>query len=341
MTKAFITGIGGQDGRHLSPYLFQKGYEVAGLIRGQNFDQRELLEHELHYAKLYDGDITDLGSLVKALQDWQPDEVYHLAAVSYVPVSWTAPSHVLEVNVLGTVNILEAVKQIVPNAKIVVASSSEIFGNVPAPQNEQSPMRPASVYGLSKLTDLHLTRQYRDHYGLWASTAISSNHESCLRPPIFVTRKVTRSLARIKSGLQDKIKMGNTQARRDWGYSLDYMVGFHQIIEMTGPDDYVLGTGISHSVQDLLEIAAGILEINLDDVLEGDQKLFRPEDVNESRADPSHAIATFGWNPSTSFEELIKTMCDYDLALCNGGGAMTVDGGDTLMTYPGVPLVRV
>jgi len=336
MLRAFITGIGGQDGRHLAPYLHQNGYDVAGLLRGQDFEKRELLTRELRYAKLYEGDITDSGSLIKALSDWKPDEVYHLAAVSYVPLSWVAPSHVLEVNVLGTINVLEAVKQIVPDARIVVASSSEVFGNVPSPQSEQSQMRPASVYGLSKLTDLHLTRQYRDHYGLFACTAISSNHESPLRPPCFVTRKVTRSLARIKCGLQDRICMGNLESRRDWGFSLDYMVGMHQILQQSYPDDFVLGTGISHSVDDLLEEAAKAVDIPLKEILEIDQSLLRPEDITESRANPVKAIRTFGWAPQTSFEGLIKMMADYDLSLCNGlADDMVVKANGVEIIYPG------
>ena len=336
MPRAFVTGAGGQDGRHLMPYLHQKGYDVAGLLRGQDFEKRELLTRELHYAKLYEGDITDSGSLIKALADWKPDEVYHLAAVSYVPLSWIAPSHVLEVNVLGTINVLEAVKQIVPYSKIVVASSSEVFGNVPCPQNEQSPMRPASVYGLSKLTDLHLTRQYRDHYGMFACTAISSNHESPLRPPCFVTRKVTRSLARIKCGLQDVIRMGNLESRRDWGFSLDYMVGMHQILQQKSPDDFVLGTGISHSVDDLLDEAAKAVGISLQEVLEIDQSLLRPEDISESRANYAKAAYTFGWQPETSFEGLIKMMSEYDLSLCNGrADDMVVKANGIEIVYPG------
>src|SRR3990170_760420 len=303
LRKAFITGIGGQDGRHLAPYLHQNGYDVGGLVRGQDFEKRELLERELSYAKLYEGDITDFGSLIKALVDWKPNEVYHLAAVSYVPLSWKAPSHVLEVNILGTVNILEAVKEVAPKAKIVVASSSEIYGNVAAPQSEMSPMRPASVYGLSKLTDLHLTRQHRDHYGMFACTAISSNHESPLRPPIFVTRKVTRSLARIECGLQDTIEMGNLESRRDWGYSLDYMVGMHKILQHREPDDFVLGTGVSHSVKDLLDEAVKHTKIaDISQILQSRRSLLRPEDIGESRADPSKAHRILGWSSETSFK---------------------------------------
>lgn len=335
--RAFITGIGGQDGRHLAPYLYQKGYGVAGLVRGQDFEKRELLLKELSYANLYEGDITDFGSLIKALANWKPDEVYHLAAVSYVPLSWKAPSHVLEVNVLGTVNILEAVKEIVPYAKIVVASSSEIFGNVPVPQSEISPMRPASVYGLSKLTDLHLTRQYRDHYDMFACAAISSNHESPLRPPCFVTRKITRSLARIKHGLQDKIEMGNLDSKRDWGYSLDYMVGMYEILRQGKPEDFVLGTGVSHSVRELLETACKYTGItNLSDILEQKTAFMRPEDVIEGRANPRKAYEILGWLAETKFERLIEMMVDYDLNLCEGNTeSMVVKSNGIKITYPG------
>jgi len=337
MTRAFITGIGGQDGRHLASYLYQKGHEVAGLVRGQNFEKRELLARELSYANLYEGDITDFGSLIKALADWKPDEVYHLAAVSYVPLSWKAPSHVLEVNVLGTVNILEAVKEIIPNAKIVVAASSEIFGNVPSPQSETSPMRPASVYGLSKLTDLHLTRQYRDHYDMFACAAISSNHESPLRPPCFVTRKVTRSLARIKYGLQDKIEMGNLDSKRDWGYSLDYMVGMYKMLRRERPEDFVLGTGVSHSVRELLDTACKYVRItNLPDILEQQTGLMRPEDVAEGRANPGRAHGVLGWAAETTFERLIEMMVDYDLNLCRGNTEkMVVKSNGVEIVYSG------
>ncbi len=340
--RAFITGIGGQDGRHLAPYLHQNGYDVAGLVRGQDFEKRELLEKELSYAKLYEGDITDFGSLIKALVDWKPGEVYHLAAVSYVPLSWKAPSHVLEVNVIGTINILEAVKEVTPGAKIVVASSSEVFGNVPSPQNEDSPMRPASVYGLSKLTDLHLTRQHRDHYGMFACTAISSNHESPLRPPVFVTRKVTRSLARIESGLQDTIEMGNLESKRDWGYSLDYMVGMHKILQQEQPDDFVLGTGVSHSVRELLvEASTHTGVIDVDSVLVQKEMFIRPEDIRESRADPRKAQAALGWTTETSFEALIEMMMDYDLTLCSQNtDDMVVKSAGVEIIYPGSKSLR-
>lgn len=335
--KAFITGIGGQDGRHLAPYLHQNGYDVAGLVRGQDFEKRELLERELSYAKLYEGDITDFGSLIKALVDWKPDEVYHLAAVSYVPLSWKAPSHVLEVNVIGTINILDAVKEVTSGAKIVVASSSEIFGNVPPPQDENSPMRPASVYGLSKLTDLHLTRQHREHFGMFACTAISSNHESPLRPPCFVTRKVTRSLARIQHNMQDTIEMGNLESKRDWGYSLDYMVGMHKILQQPTPADFVLGTGISHSVRGLLhEAAKSVSAINIELVLIQNDVLMRPEDIKESRANPAKAHKLLDWRTETSFETLIKMMMDYDLALCAGDeDDMVVKAAGIEIVYPG------
>ena len=336
--KAFITGVSGQDGRHLAPYLHQNGYDIAGLVRGQDFEKRELLEKELPYAKLYEGDITDFGSLIKALADWKPDEVYHLAAISFVPLSWVAPSHVLEVNVIGTVNILEAVKGIAPGAKIVIASSSEVFGNVPIPQSETSPMKPVSVYGLSKLTDLHLTRQYRDHYGMFACAAISSNHESPLRPPCFVTRKVTRSMARIEHGLQDKIEMGNLKSKRDWGYSLDYMVGMHEILQQSIPKDFVLGTGISHSVGELLQEAYSctLISRSLDDILEQRDIFLRPEDVSESKADPREAYKVLGWRTETSFEKLIEMMMDYDSMLCEGStDAMAVRSHGVEIRYPG------
>lgn len=230
MPKAFITGISGQDGRHLAPYLKSLNYEISGLVRGQDFQRRESLLEELDYVKLFEGDITDQASLIKVLKETQPDEIYHLAAVSYVPMSWIAPTHVMDVNVGGTVNILEAMKQVAPNSKIVLASSSEIFGNVPCPQWEGSPTRPASIYGISKLVDLHLARQYRDHFSMFTSAAISFNHESpALRPPCFVTRKITRGVARIKAGLQEKIELGNLDAKRDWGFALDYVIGMHLI----------------------------------------------------------------------------------------------------------------
>jgi len=340
--KAFITGVSGQDGRHLAPYLHQNGYDVAGLVRGQDFEKRELLERELSYAKLYEGDITDFGSLIKALADWKPDEVYHLAAVSYVPLSWKAPSHVLEVNVIGTINILDAVKEVTPKAKIVVASSSEIFGNVPPPQDEESPMRPASVYGLSKLTDLHLTRQHREHFGMFACTAISSNHESPLRPPCFVTRKVTRSLARIRYGMQQTIEMGNIESKRDWGYSLDYMMGMHKILQQSTPDDFVLGTGVSHSVRELLcEAIRSVEGMDLKHILNQNEALMRPEDIKESRANPAKARRSLGWRTETSFEALIAMMMDYDLRLCAGGeDDMVVKSSGIEIIYPGRSKLR-
>ncbi len=337
MPKAFITGIGGQDGRHLAPYLRSLGYEVHGLVRGQDFEKRDILKHELDFVKFHEGDITDQASLISTMKAIRPDEVYHLAGASYVPMSWSAPSYVMEVNVLGTINLLEAVRHTSPYSRVVVASSSEVFGNVRCPQHELSSMKPVSVYGLSKLCILHLARQYRDHYDLFTSCAISFNHESPLRPPNFVTRKITRGVARIKCGLQEKIQLGNLDAKRDWGYALDYMIGMHKIVNHKYADDFVLGTGASYSVRELLAIACEHNDIGLDPfkIIELHDSERRPEDIMELRADPVKAHDTLDWEAETSFDTLIDMMVRYDLSEVRGkpDGRMFIKTGDFELAY--------
>ncbi len=337
MPKAFITGIGGQDGRHLAPYLKSLGYEVYGLLRGQNFEKRDSLKNELNFVKFYEGDITDQASLISIMKEVKPDEVYHLAGVSYVPMSWSAPSHVMEVNVLGTINLLDAVRYASPYSRVVVASSSEIFGNVQCPQHELSSMKPVSVYGLSKLSMLHLVRQYRDHYNLFTSAAISFNHESPLRPANFVTRKITRGVARVKCGLQEKIHLGNLDARRDWGYALDYMVAMRRILNHQYAEDFVLGTGVSHSIRDLLTTACRKAGLPLDysKIIEIHESEKRPEDIAELRADPSKANDVLDWSATTNFDTLIDMMVKYDLEEARGkpNGKMFVKVEDFELAY--------
>ena len=312
---ALITGISGQDGRHLVQILHERGYTVHGLLRG-GLARDINLDEEMPFVIFHDGDVTDYSSVYRALYRSVPNEIYHLAAMTFVPMSWSTPVRMVEVNTLGTLNVLEAVRNACPSARVLFAGSSEAFGNSPAPQNEQSPMKPTSVYGLTKLDGLHLCRLYRDHYDLYVSAAISFNHESPIRPIRFVTRKITNTLAKIKLEKEKVLKLGNLDAYRDWGYAKDYVEMMVSILQLEAPQDFVIGTGETHSVQEWVTSALRYFHLP-GFVVETDEYLKRPEDINELRAANFKLKAEFIWNPM-KFDELVHMMCKYDLELENG-----------------------
>jgi GDPmannose 4,6-dehydratase len=307
MKTAFITGIFGQDGRHLTRVLLGRGYKVCGFVRNDSPVDPLWLEEDV---QIFRGDITDYPSVCNALNFSQPNEVYHLAAMTFVPQSWATPIRMMEVNTLGTLNLLESVRQICPESRVLFACSSEAFGNVPAPQSEDSPMKPSSVYGLTKLDGYHLCRFYRDHHGLYVAVAISFNHESPIRPTRFVTRKITNGLARIMTGKQKKISLGALDSHRDWGYALDFTMAMNDMLQLQNPEVIVLGTGWTHSVSHFTDLALNYFGLDWH-VVEEDELLKRPEDIHELRADCSKAKSLLNWDPM-GVNNLVKMMCRYD-----------------------------
>lgn len=320
--KALITGITGQDGSYLAEFLLSKGYEVHGIIRRSSSFNTERLEdiykdpHEsgnnlhLHYGDLLDGD-----SLRRIVSEVSPDEIYNLAAMSHVKVSFEMPVYTSAVNAGGTLTLLEIIKEVCPKCRFYQASTSELFGASPAPQNETTPFLPQSPYAVSKLAAHNYVKLYREAYGLHASCGILFNHESERRKETFVTRKITRAVGRISQGLQDKLYLFNTDSIRDWGHSKDYVRAMWMMLGQDTPDDYVIGTGESHSVQELVEFAFDYVGLNWIDYLEIDPKYKRPLDVPDLRSDPTKAREKLGWTPEISFEKLITEMLENDIKL--------------------------
>ncbi|HUN61520.1 MAG TPA: GDP-mannose 4,6-dehydratase [Candidatus Sulfotelmatobacter sp.] len=313
--RALITGITGQDGSYLAELLLSKGYEVFGLVRRTSSKRLDRIESLLDNIELVEGDLTDQSSLDGVIRTVQPDEVYNMAAQSFVPASWTQPVLTGDVTGLGVIRVLEAIHQHRPQAKFLQASSSEMFGKVrEVPQTERTPFHPRSPYGVAKVFGYHITVNYRESYGLFACSAIGFNHESPRRGLEFVTRKVTHQVARIKCGLANKLKMGNLEAKRDWGFAGDFVYAMWLILQQSEPDDYVLATGKMHSVRELLEIAFGVVGLNWHDHVEIDPKLIRPAEVDHLCGDASKAREKLGWTPKTTFEEMIRMMVESDLA---------------------------
>ena len=319
--RALITGITGQDGSYLAELLLHKGYEVHGIVRRSSSFNTARIEHlyrdphdagvrlHLHY-----GDLLDSASLLTILSKVQPDEVYNLAAQSHVRVSFDMPVHSGDVVGLGTVRLLEALRDLGQRPRFYQASSSEMFGASPAPQNETTPFRPRSPYAAAKLFGHHMTINYREAYGLFACCGILFNHESPRRGETFVTRKVTRAAARIQAGKQDRLYLGNLQARRDWGFAGDYVEAMWRMLQAEKPDDYVIGSGESHSVAELLDEAFGYLGLSWRQHVEIDPRYFRPTEVEELRSDASKAARQLGWQPRVGFRELVRMMVDADVA---------------------------
>ncbi|MGX7680717.1 GDP-mannose 4,6-dehydratase [Jatrophihabitans sp. DSM 45814] len=319
MPRALITGITGQDGLYLAELLLSKNYEVFGLIRGQNNPKRELVETTVPGVQLLTGDLTDLSSLMRALQSSQPDEIYNLGAISFVAYSWENARVSSEVTGLGVLNILEAARLYagadLSKVRFYQASSSEMFGKVQqVPQNEHTLLWPRSPYGVAKVFGHYMTINYRESYGMHASSGVLFNHESPRRGPEFVTRKVTRAVARISLGLQDQLSLGNLDAKRDWGFAGDYVDAMWRMLQQDEADDYVVATGQTHSIRELLDIA--FARVGIDDwekhVFQ-DPKFFRPAEVDLLIGDPSKAREKLGWQPRVGFEQLVEMMVDSDL----------------------------
>jgi GDPmannose 4,6-dehydratase len=321
--RALITGITGQDGAYLAELLLGKGYEVYGLIRRSSSFNTERIDHlyqDPHERdvrlRLLFGDLTDASSLGRALHQASPHEVYNLGAQSHVRVSFDIPEYTGEVTALGTVRLLEAMREGGVDAKFFQASSSELFGQAcEVPQTERTPFHPRSPYAAAKAYAYHITRNYREAYGFFACNGILFNHESPLRGETFVTRKITRAATRIKLGLQEKLYLGNLDARRDWGYAGDYVAAAWSMLQADEPDDYVVATGESHSVRELLEEVFGLLDLEWQSHVEIDRRYLRPTEVDELLGDASKARAKLGWKPQVGFRELIKMMVDADLRL--------------------------
>ena len=311
---ALVTGITGQDGSYLAEFLLEKGYRVVGMTRRSSTDSMERIEHIADRIELIQGDVLDQASLVAAIQAVNPDEIYNLAAMSFVPTSWNQPVLTGEFTGLGVTRMLEAVRQVKPSAKFYQASSSEMFGKVrEVPQTELTPFHPRSPYGVAKAYGHFLTVNYRESYGMFAVSGILFNHESPRRGLEFVTRKITDGVARISLGLVKELRMGNIDARRDWGYAGDYVRAMWQMLQQPEASDYVVATGIDHSVRDVCKIAFERVGLDYEKFVVIDPQLYRPAEVDKLLGDPSKAHKVLGWQPTVSFEELIRMMVDADL----------------------------
>ena len=312
---ALITGITGQDGSYLAEFLLSQGYKVYGLVRRSSTINFERLFHLQDKIELIPGDLLDQNSLISALQHSAAEEVYNLASQSFVPTSWNQPVLTGEFTALGVTRMLEAVRFVNPRSRFYQASSSEMFGMVrESPQNETTPFYPRSPYGVAKLYGHWITVNYRESYNLFACSGILFNHESPRRGFEFVTRRVTYGAARIKLGLQQRLRMGNVDAERDWGFAGDYVQAMWMMLQQDKPQDYVIATGITHSVRQLLEVAFGHLGLDCREYVETDPALLRPAEVHHLRGDFSKAQRELGWKPTVSFEQLIKMMVDEDIA---------------------------
>lgn len=327
--RALITGVTGQDGSYMAELLLSKGYEVFGLVRRTSVKRYERIEALLDDIELVEGDLTDQTSLDHIVQSVQPDEVYNLAAQSFVPVSWNQPVLTGDVTALGVIRILEAIRKHRPQAKFLQASSSEMFGKVlETPQTERTPFYPRSPYGVAKVFGHYLTVNYRESHDIFACSAIGFNHESPRRGFEFVTRKVTHQVAKIKCGLATKLMMGNLEAERDWGFAGDYVRAMWTMLQQDDPDDYVLATGKTHSIKELLATAFGVVGLHWQEYVEVDPKFLRPAEVDLLCGDATKAREELGWVPEVSFERLIQMMVTADLEIVQGAGN----------SYGGVPV---
>jgi GDPmannose 4,6-dehydratase len=325
--RALITGVTGQDGSYLAELLLEKGYEVYGLVRRSSIEKYDRVEHIVSRIQFVEGDLTDQSSLDEAIGTLQPNELYNLAAQSFVPVSWNQPVLTADVTGLGALRVLESIRRHSPKTKFVQASSSEMFGKVrQTPQNEQTPFHPRSPYGVAKTFAHYITVNYRESYGLFACGCIAFNHESPRRGLEFVTRKVTNQVARIRLGLDTKLVMGNLDAKRDWGFAGDYVEAMWLMLQQTNPDDYVLATGETHCIRELLQIAFGRVGLNWEKYVQIDPKLIRPAEVDLLQGDASHAREKLNWSPRVSFKQLIEMMVDADLAALERSASSRVIG---------------
>jgi GDPmannose 4,6-dehydratase len=314
MPRALITGITGQDGSYLAELLLDKGYEVTGIIRRSSSPNLWRINHLLERITLRPADLLDQLSLVRVIQDVQPDEFYNLAAMSFVPASWDQPLLTGDFNSQGVTRLLEAVRQVNQKIRLYQASSSEMYGRVrEVPQTEMTPFYPRSPYGVSKVFGHYITVNYRESYGLFAVSGILFNHESPRRGLEFVTRKVTNGVAAIKLGLTDHLALGNLDACRDWGFAGDYVRAMWMMLQQDAADDYVIATGVSHSVRQLVEIAFGHAGLEWQQYVRTDPTLLRPAEVDHLIGDPGKARRVLGWEPTVDFEQLVAMMVDADL----------------------------
>ncbi|HEX5480519.1 MAG TPA: GDP-mannose 4,6-dehydratase [Dehalococcoidia bacterium] len=313
--RALITGITGQDGSYLAELLLEKGYEVTGIVRRASAPNLSRIDHLLDRIELRPADLLDQLSLIRIIDDVRPHELYNLAAMSFVPASWDQPMLTGEFNALGVTRVLEAIRQVDRTIRLYQASSSEMFGKVrEVPQTELTPFYPRSPYGVSKVFAHYITVNYRESYDLFAVSGILFNHESPRRGLEFVTRKVTERVARIKLGLADSLSLGNLDARRDWGFSGDYVRAMWLMLQQPTPDDYVIATGVSHSVRDLVQCAFGHAGLDWQQYVRLDPALLRPAEVDHLIGDASKARDRLGWQPSVDFRGLVQMMVDADLA---------------------------
>jgi GDPmannose 4,6-dehydratase len=312
--RALITGITGQDGSYLAELLLSKGYEVLGMVRRTSTINFDRIRHFQNDVNIVQGDLLDQMSLLDILREFHPQEVYNLAAQSFVPTSWKQPVLTGEFTALGVTRVLDAIRIVDPGIRFYQASSSEMFGRVrETPQKETTPFYPRSPYGVAKVYGHWITVNYRESYNLFACSGILFNHESPRRGLEFVTHKVTYGAARIKLGLADELRLGNLEAQRDWGYAADYVQAMWMMLQQDEPDDYVIATGETHSVQALCEVAFGHLGLDWREYVVCDPQFFRPAEVDQLVGDASKAKAKLGWEPSVRFEELIQLMVDADL----------------------------
>jgi len=319
MPRALITGITGQDGSYLADYLLEKGYDVFGMVRRTSTINFERIDHIQDKIKLVQGDLLDQVSLIHILREYQPQEVYNLAAQSFVPTSFEQPVLTGEFTALGVTRVLDAIRIVDPSIRFYQASSSEMFGKVQeVPQTEKTPFYPRSPYGVAKLYGHWITINYRESYDLFACSGILFNHESPRRGLEFVTRKVTRAVARIKLGMQDEVRLGNLDARRDWGFAGDYVRAMWLMLQQDAPDDYVISTGETHSVRELCEAAFSHVGLDYQDYVKIDPKFFRPAEVDLLVGECSKAREKLGWKPTVTFRGLVEMMVDADMRLLTG-----------------------
>ena len=312
---ALITGVSGMDGNLMAKLLNQNGYIVYGMMRGQNNPRRAQVEVDLPFIRIVEGDLLDQSSITNLIASIKPNEIYNFGAISFVPISWTQPMLTMETTGLGILRILEAVRVIDPTIKTWNASSSEQFGKaIETPQTELTPFYPRSPYGIAKCLAYQLIRNYRESYGLFACSAISFNHEhESLRPPIFVTRKISSAVARIKCGLQDSLKLGNIEAKRDWGYAPDFSQVYFKMMQSKNPTDYVVATNETHTIREFCEEAFGLVGLDWQKYVKIDNSLIRPAEVDILQGDYSKAKNELGWEPTVRFKELVFIMVKYEL----------------------------
>jgi GDPmannose 4,6-dehydratase len=319
MKKALITGITGQDGSYLAELLIEKGYEVHGTVRRSSTETNGRIAHLRDSLKLHPADLLDQSSVVSAIDKAQPDEVYNLAAQSFVPTSWSQPVLTAEFTALGVTRVLEAIRQVNPKIRFYQASSSEMFGKVQeTPQTEKTPFYPRSPYGVAKVYGHWITVNYRESYGLHASSGILFNHESPRRGLEFVTRKITAGVAKIANGMQGELRLGNLDAKRDWGFAGDYVRAMWLMLQQDEAADYVIGTGETHTVREFCEIAFRTFDLDYEKYVVVDPAFYRPAEVELLLSDPSKAKKALGWEPRVSFKELVRSMVLSDMRELNG-----------------------